>query len=195
MNKSESIKELATALAKAQGELDHAKKDTNNPFFKSKYADLASVIDAAKKPLADNGLSVCQVCNIAESGEVVLETMLLHSSGEWISGTYPIRPLKTDPQSYGSCLTYARRYCFSAITGIAADDDDGNSASQPAPQKVNKSNFSEVIDYADILNNAKSIDELVKAWAMIPASKHKDFVSIKDAVKIKLSKPKDNMDD
>ena len=195
MNKSESIKELAAALAKAQGYLDHAKKDTNNPFFKSKYADLASVIDAAKKPLADNGLSVCQVCNINESRGVIIETILMHSSGEWISGTYPIRPLKTDPQSYGSCLTYARRYCFSAITGIAADDDDGNSASQPAPQKVNKSNFSEVIDYADILNNAKSIDELVKAWAMIPASKHKDFVSIKDAVKIKLSKPKDNMDD
>lgn len=129
MNKSESIKDLAAAMAKAQGAFDHAKKDVSNTFFKSKYADLASVIDAAKKPLADNGLSVIQTTEFDESHGVILVTTLAHSSGQWISGRYPINPVKNDPQSMGSATTYARRYCFSAITGIAADDDDGNAAS------------------------------------------------------------------
>lgn len=135
MTKSESIAALSAALAKAQGQFDHAKKDVKNEFFKSKYADLASVIDAAKKPLSDNGLSVCQICETTESGDIRLETILMHSSGEFISGSYPIRPVKSDPQAYGSAITYARRYAFSAITGIAADDDDGNQASQYAKYK------------------------------------------------------------
>ena len=131
MATSQSIKEISTALSKAQGELDHAKKDMTNNFYESKYADLASVIDAAKKQLSDNGLSVTQIVDYDESG-TFLETILMHSSGEWISGKYPIRPLKADPQSVGSALTYARRYAFSAITGIAADDDDANAASAGA---------------------------------------------------------------
>ena len=132
---SEQIKELATALSKAQGQFDHAQKSVKNEFFKSKYADLASVIDAAKKPLSDNGLSVAQNLDTDANGNVILITMLLHSSGEFITGSYPVRPVKTDPQSMGSAITYARRYAFSAITGIAADDDDGNAASsQKAPQ-------------------------------------------------------------
>ena len=136
MSRSESIKELAAALSKAQGAFDHAKKDVKNEFFKSKYADLASVIDAAKKPLSDNGLSVCQICDTTETGDVILETILMHTSGEFISGRYPIRPVKADPQAMGSAITYARRYAFSAITGIAADDDDGNGASQPVKTKT-----------------------------------------------------------
>lgn len=125
---SESINELATALSKAQGEFDHAKKDVNNTFFKSKYADLASCIDAARVHLAKHGLSVAQTTGLHE-GLLILETMLMHSSGEWIKGIYPIEPVKRDPQGFGSAITYARRYCFCAITGIASDDDDGNSAS------------------------------------------------------------------
>lgn len=127
--RSESTKEIALALSKAQGQFDHAKKDVKNEFFKSKYADLASVIDAAKKPLSDNGLAVVQVVDADNEGGIYLETTLLHSSGEWISGRYPIKPTKTDPQAVGSAITYARRYAFSAMTGIAADDDDGNAAS------------------------------------------------------------------
>ena len=136
---SEQIKELATALSKAQGQFDHAQKSVKNEFFKSKYADLASVIDAAKKPLSDNGLSVAQNLDTDANGNVILITMLLHSSGEFITGSYPVRPVKTDPQSMGSAITYARRYAFSAITGIAADDDDGNAASsQKTPQLQTK---------------------------------------------------------
>jgi hypothetical protein len=139
MKRSESIKKLAIALCKAQGSFEHAKKDQNNIFFSSRYADLASCIDAAKKHLCDNGLSVCQVCETTESGDIRLETILMHSSGEWISGTYPIRPIKGDPQAYGSAITYARRYCFSAITGIAADDDDGASGNKQTNKDTYKS--------------------------------------------------------
>jgi hypothetical protein len=135
---SESIKELSTALSKAQGEFYHAKKDVNNTFFKSKYADLASVIDAAKKPLSDNGLAVIQITDFTENGDTYLITTLSHSSGEWISGRYPIKPVKADPQGMGSAITYARRYAFSAITGIAADDDDGNAASGNAGEHSNE---------------------------------------------------------
>ena len=129
---SPSIAALATALSKAQGQFDHAKKDANNPFFKSKYADLAAVIDAAKPHLAANGLAVIQTTEINENG-LRLVTTLAHQSGEYISGDYPIKPTKDDPQGMGSAMTYARRYAFSAITGIASDDDDGNAASGKKP--------------------------------------------------------------
>jgi len=131
-----TIGKLTEALAKAQGAFAHAAKDTKNEFFKSRYADLASVIAAAKHPLSDNGLSVSQVTDFDDTGRVFLITILSHTSGEWISGRYPIMPIKQDPQGFGSAITYARRYMFSAITGIAQDDDDGNAAStaKPAPQ-------------------------------------------------------------
>lgn len=198
MNKSESIAALAAALAKAQGQFDHAKKDVKNEFFKSKYADLASVIDAAKKPLSDNGLSVCQICETTESGDIRLETILMHSSGEFISGSYPIRPVKGDPQAYGSAITYARRYAFSAITGIAADDDDGNQASQSAPYKAppkSTETKQDVVDYAALLSGANSLDDLVKSWALIPKARQAEFVELKNDVKEKLLKPRDNFDD
>lgn len=128
-NMSSSIAEITKALSKAQGQFDHAKKDVKNEFFKSRYADLASVIDVAKKPLSDNGLAVIQTTKLIE-GRLSLITTLSHSSGEWIKGEYPINPTKNDPQGMGSAMTYARRYAFSAITGIASEDDDGNAASQ-----------------------------------------------------------------
>ncbi|MFA4871290.1 MAG: ERF family protein [Pedobacter sp.] len=128
MRQSESIKEIATALARAQGQIEGARKDANNPFFHNDYADLSSVWDACRQPLSDNGLSVSQTTDISE-GQLVLNTTLLHSSGEWIEGIYPINPIKNDPQGYGSAITYARRYTLSAIVGVAPKDDDGNVAS------------------------------------------------------------------
>jgi hypothetical protein len=131
MEKSEAINELATALAKAQGAMENAKKDSENPFFHSKYADLASVIDAAKKPLADNGLSVLQLTS-SDVETVKVNTILLHSSGQWIGETLSLRPVKPDPQGLGSAITYGRRYSYSAIIGMASEeDDDGNAASHP----------------------------------------------------------------
>lgn len=134
LNMSPTIGKLTEALSKAQGAFDHAKKSVSNEFFKSKYADLAGVIDAAREPLSKNGLAVIQIPKTVD-GNVTLITMLSHSSGEWIQGEYPLKPVKADPQGYGSAFTYARRYCYSAITGIAQDDDDGNAASQGKPAK------------------------------------------------------------
>jgi hypothetical protein len=128
MEKSESIKELAAALAKAQGEIGKAIRDSANPFFKSKYADLGSVVDAIKEPLTNNGLSYTQVLHDAENA-VCVETVILHASGEWIScGRLTVPVSKHDAQGFGSALTYARRYGLSAAFSVATAEDDGNAA-------------------------------------------------------------------
>ena len=128
MNKSESIAQLAEALSKAQAEMAGAKKDMANPFFKSKYADLASVWDACREPLGKYGLSVSQMPETRDT-YVVVTTMLMHSSGEWLANELAMMPVKNDPQGIGSCITYIRRYSLAAIVGIAPEDDDGNQAS------------------------------------------------------------------
>lgn len=128
MNKSESIAALAEALSKAQAEMAGAKKDAANPFFKSKYADLASVWEACREPFGKYGLSVSQMPEMRDS-QVIVHSILMHSSGEWISGELSMTPVKADPQGVGSCITYARRYALAAIAGIAPEDDDGNQAS------------------------------------------------------------------
>jgi hypothetical protein len=135
MNKSDNINELATALAKAQGAMRFAIKDANNPFFKSKYADLSSVVEAIREALSGNGLSYMQHLHPSEKHEVCVETILLHASGQWIScGTLTVPVSKHDAQGFGSALTYARRYSLSAAVGVVADDDDGNAAAQAAPK-------------------------------------------------------------
>lgn len=127
MNRSDSIKEIAGALHKAQKSIKAALKDSTNPHFKSKYADLSSVIDAVKQPLLDAGIVFTQGVHDAEGG-VAIETMLLHTSGEWISSTLRIPATKQDAQGYGSAITYGRRYGLQAICGVPAEDDDGNAA-------------------------------------------------------------------
>lgn len=135
MQKSEQINELSKALCAAQSEIDGAIKDSTNPFFKSKYADLASVMEALKKPFQKNGLSFVQSSRVTETGNLVLVTMLLHSSGQWISGEYPVKGIKDDPQALGSATTYARRYALSAMCGVAQVDDDANAAMQGYQQR------------------------------------------------------------
>lgn len=134
-NRSESINELAAALSKAQGAMGTAKKDASNPFFKSRYADLASVWEACRKPLSDNGLSVVQLPEFTDSG-IRLETLLMHSSGQWMSSVLCMTPTKSDPQGIGSCITYARRYSLSAVVGICPEDDDGEAVSGKAAPKA-----------------------------------------------------------
>ena len=134
MNKSESIAGLAAALAKAQGAMKGAVKDSANPFFKSKYADLASVVEAIRSAFSANGLSYVQTVQSSDLDEVRVETMILHSSGEWIScGVLALPVSKNDAQGYGSALTYARRYSLSAAVGVAPEDDDGNAAVAAKP--------------------------------------------------------------
>ena len=135
MNKSDNINELATALAKAQGAMRFAIKDADNPFFKSKYADLSSVVEAIRDALSGNGLSYMQHLHPSEKHEVCVETVLLHASGQWVScGTLTVPVSKHDAQGFGSALTYARRYSLSAAVGVVADDDDGNAAAAAAPK-------------------------------------------------------------
>lgn len=132
MSQSESIKELATALAKVQSTIQPANKNATNPHFKSKYADLGAIWDACRKPLADNGLSIVQMPTDSGDGRVALTTMLIHTSGEYISSTCSTRLQQDSAQGVGSALTYLRRYALAAMVGIVADeDDDGNAASQP----------------------------------------------------------------
>ena len=134
MNKSESIAALAAALATAQGSMKGAVKDSANPFFKSKYADLASVVEAIRSAFSANGLSYIQTIQPSDRDEVRVETMILHSSGEWIScGVLALPVSKVDAQGYGSALTYARRYSLSAAVGVAPEDDDGNAATAAKP--------------------------------------------------------------
>ena len=141
---SETIGKLAEALAKAQGTIEPAQMDSENPAFKqngrnTRYASLTAMWESARKALAENGLAVTQTTDVSESGEMVMLTTLMHTSGEWIGGVYPIRPTQNTPQGMGSAITYARRYSLSALLGLTADDDDdGNAASgqQAAARQV-----------------------------------------------------------
>lgn len=123
------INELASALAKAQAEIEIAGKKETNPFFKSKYADLAEIIRASRPALTKNGLAVMQQI-VDEDGLTMLNTILTHSSGQWIKSTLRILPTKSDIQSFGSCITYNRRYAYASLLAIAVsdEDDDGEAA-------------------------------------------------------------------
>jgi hypothetical protein len=124
---SETLGKLSEALAKAQGEIEGAKKDSANPFFHSRYADLASVWDACRGPLSKHGLAVIQLPGRNGEG-LFVDSILSHASWEWISSRLFINPVKDDPQGIGSAITYARRYGLQALVGIAPEDDDGEAA-------------------------------------------------------------------
>jgi len=168
MQKSESIAGLAAALAKAQGAMKGAVKDSANPFFKSKYADLASVVEAIRVAFASNGLSYIQTVEPSDKDEVRVETTILHSSGEWIScGVLSLPVSKSDAQGYGSALTYARRYSLSAATGVAPEDDDGNAASSAKPNAASSAKPKKVMDcraHLAALYAAPTLDDLQVAF-------------------------------
>lgn len=134
MKHSESLKEIAPALTKAQAEIQSAIKDKTNPAFRSKYADLSSVIDAVKPALNKHGISFLQGFGEAADG-VCVETMLLHVSGEWISTAVSIPVVKHDAQGTGSAITYGKRYTLQSLCGVPSEDDDGNAAAAAAPVK------------------------------------------------------------
>lgn len=139
MDKSEEIDKLAIALAKFQGSLEQPSLNSEVKVrtktggeYKFKYADLSECKRAAKQPLADNELSVCQLIE----DDYSIRTILLHSSGQWISSKVRMPSNTADTQSIGSAITYAKRYAFCAILGIVADDDeDANIASGNTAQK------------------------------------------------------------
>ena len=133
MEMSDNIADLSAALSKAQMIMEGAVKGKVNPAFKSRYADLASVWDACREPLASNGLSVIQMPGPVENGQMSLTTQINHSSGQWVRETMTIPLSKVDAQGYGSATSYARRYALAAFVGVSPDDDDGNAASKRAP--------------------------------------------------------------
>ena len=129
MKQSESITDLATALCLAQAEMGGAIKDSNNPFFKSSYADLTSVIKVIKEPFAKWGLSFVQLPVTSAGGNGIgVSTMLMHKSGQWLQGEYLLPMDKVTPQGAGSAITYARRYALQSLVGIPSVDDDSELA-------------------------------------------------------------------
>ena len=126
--KSPEIDKLAEALAKAQSEMEGAKKESTNPFFKSNYADLHAVIKSAFPHLSKHGLSVSQG-NEVIMGAVCVTTTLMHSSGQWLRSKVKLPLSKKDAQGVGAAITYGRRYGLSGIVGIAQYDDDAQSIS------------------------------------------------------------------
>ena len=130
MRHSETMGKIAPALVKALAEIGGVAKGADNPFFKSKYATLENVIDASKPILAAHGLAMIQFPGAYGSGAMSLDTVILHESGEWISGVeaFGVATGKQDPQAIGSALTYARRYAQMAVLNMPAVDDDGEAA-------------------------------------------------------------------
>lgn len=128
MKSSDTITKLAAALLKAQKKITFALKDATNPHFKSRYADLPSVIDACKPALNEEGIVFIQMPEPSEPGTLALSTRLMHESGEWIESVAICATGKMDAQAYGSACTYLRRYSLAAAVGLYQDDDDGAAA-------------------------------------------------------------------
>lgn len=164
MNHSESIKEIAVAMNKAQSEITAAKKDSANPFFKSSYADLGSVIKAVKLAMSENGLSYMQAPEMSEHS-VGVTTLIMHTSGEWVQSSLMLPLQKMDPQAAGSAITYARRYALQSLMGLPAADDDAEFAmarleeNQPiigitSGQPLDKAKLERARDYVEGLLHA-----------------------------------------
>lgn len=128
--RSEEIKDLAAALAKAQGEMYVANKNKNNPYFKSAYADLEAIVAASRPALTQNGISITQDILDDADGAKWLITLMLHNSGQWMHSKCRIVPPKNDIQSISSCITYMKRICYASLVGVVTsdEDDDGEAA-------------------------------------------------------------------
>tara|TARA_B100001057_G_scaffold167587_1_gene168303 strand:+ start:213 stop:770 length:558 start_codon:yes stop_codon:yes gene_type:complete len=167
MERSDSIKHLAAALNKAQAEMSGAKKGANNPFFKSKYADLNAVVDAVRIPFAENGLSYSQFPVMDES-RVGVETILMHESGEFIASTLMLPTGKLDAQAAGSAITYARRYSLQSIAGIPAEDDDGNAAvgggQRKQAKQVDQAKLKQLQDL--IATKGYTVQQVCETWGI-----------------------------
>lgn len=172
MKMSETIAELATALAKAQGQIDAATKGSVNPHFKSRYADLNALREAIREPLSVNDLSIVQLPRV-DGAAVEVETMLLHKSGEYISEALRMPYGQNTPQAIGSALSYCRRYSLGSILNLAADDDDGNAA-----QEATKKNNDHMPDAKAAA--AKGSDALTAYWKALAADARNAFT--KDAL-------------
>lgn len=154
---SHEMNELASALSKAQGEMQPAAFNRVNPHYKNRYADFTSCMDACRQPLSKNGLAVSQLPNFTADGKFVLTTLLVHCSGQWMACEFPMNTKNDNIQAIGSAMSYAKRYSLCGMLGIVADedvDDDGNSA-VAAPSSQNKPRSPKVKQ--DVSNNLPEI--------------------------------------
>ena len=179
MKMSETIAELATALSKAQGQIDDATKDGINPAFRSKYADLAAYRAVIREPLAVNDLSIIQLPRTRQ-GFVEVETILMHKSGEFVSETLEIPVPKFDAHGIGSGISYGRRYGLMSVLCLAAVDDDGNAAVEKAPvapAKKAEPDAKEVAALARVLKGAAELGgfQLKQAWEALSEDQRKNF--------------------
>ena len=166
---SPDIGKLAEALSKAQSRMEGAKKDGNNPFFKSDYSTLFSVWQACRGPLTENSLSVTQTMGGNGTGLVTVYTTLMHSSGQWVKSALSIIPGKAGPQELGSCITYLRRYALAAMVGLSPLDDDGEAAMKETRKEAAKKTPTKA---AESKQAAKDATKWMSAW-LAEASKLK----------------------
>jgi hypothetical protein len=195
MKTSESIKSIGAAMLNFQSSVSKITKSADNPFFKSKYAPLSDILQAIHKPLLDSGLVVMQF----PSGHNELETIVMHpESGEWMSETYYMKPVKEDPQAYGSVITYQRRYALGAILGLNIDeDDDGNKGSDLTNKADKPRELQEMSEkeYNRLLDNIRSgkyleneADQLIKEIEKKRTIKREHKEGIKHEMQLELNK-------
>ena len=177
---------IVAALAAAQAQMGKAIKGSSNPHFRSKYADLAEVMDACLPALNANGIAVTQPIRDVD-GRLYCVTVLSHAGGESLECHVPLIVQKNDMQGLGSAITYARRYGLMSMAGIAPEDDDGNAAAAAAPKQGQEA-VAKAIEY---LSEADSLEALQTRWGNIPGDVKSDkrVIAAKDAAKERLSKP------
>lgn len=171
--------ELFAALAAAQGEIENAAKNAANPHFRSRYADLAEVLNTIRPVFSAHGLSILQATSYDGSLCSVVTTVA-HKSGGYVSSTASCQPAKSDAQGIGSATTYLRRYGLAAMAGIAQEDEDGNAAAHNNPPKSWN-------DEAARILAASSLEELAEVWKSLPKDSHKALTALKDKRKSELS--------
>lgn len=156
------MKQIATALVRAQKAFGPALKTNTNPHFRSKYADLSACVEAVIDALNNNGIALLQQTHECEGG-VMVETVFVHESGETLSsGKLHVPASKQDAQGYGSALTYARRYSLMAACGIAPEDDDGNAAAHSAPRKMTHRSVDGALVSQDRMNVIAAVADAIK---------------------------------
>lgn len=185
---SPTIGKLTEALAKANLSFEAIKKETENPYFKSQYADLSTLISATRGALSKNGLVVIQTPRTKE-GSVFVTTALLHTSNEWISEDLELRPAKSDPQGCGSAMTYARRYAYQSILNIAGEvDDDGNAASGKTAKGSSKPSIDEAEEqFQERAGGQRASGVMVNAFQKLWQDRGKTDRQLADVLKVRYS--------
>jgi hypothetical protein len=199
MKTSDTIDQIATALAAAQAEMKNATMNKVNPHFKSRYADLAGIRDTVIPSLSKHGISVAQMTAVTDTG-LTVATRLMHKSGQWLESTYPVSYDK--PQAMGSAITYARRYSLSAICCISADDDDdANAANDKAVEAPKAYDHNPIVrrEFERLQRDLRrmgeggTLDDLATFWhderqsiADMPAGYKAELQKMKDEIKVNL---------